>query len=218
MTERPTVIVYVDGFNLYKSKLEKRGDLKWLNLESLFDQILPEYSVVKILFFTARLKGKANPEDPSAPDRQSAYLRALSTLPRVEVHTSNFSVMPGRARLFQKEVPEPPSTWLPVWKVQEKGSDVKLAIQLVLDSIDQLADCLVVVSNDSDLARAIEVATLRFGTKVGVIHPKDSRSTTFAQYPLEFTRFIRISELASSQLSRVVQTSQHHIVRPDRWK
>lgn len=218
MTERPTAIVYVDGFNLYKSKLEKRGDLKWLNLEALFDQILPEYSVVKIHFFTARLKGKANPEDPSAPDRQSTYLRAISQLSRVEIHTSNFSVMPGRARLFQEEVPEPPSTWLPVWKVQEKGSDVKLAVQFVLDSLDQKADCLVVVSNDSDLSRAIEVATRRFGSKVGVIHPKDSRSTKFAEYPLEFTRFIRISELATSQLPRVVQTSQHHIVRPAGWK
>ena len=42
---------------------------------------------MKRLYFTARVSGKAN---PGAPARQHAYIRALRTLPEVEVHFGSF--------------------------------------------------------------------------------------------------------------------------------
>ena len=58
-----------------------------------------------------------------------------------------------------------------VYKVQEKGSDVKLATQLLMDALDGLAQTYVIVSSDSDLAHHIEVAKRRFGIRVGVLLP-----------------------------------------------
>jgi hypothetical protein len=75
--------VYIDGFNLYYGLL-KGTAFKWLDLERFCDQLLPKNSVKKIYYFTAKVD--ARPQDPDQPVRQQAYLNALATLPRVEVH------------------------------------------------------------------------------------------------------------------------------------
>ena len=78
---------YIDGFDLYYGLL-KGTPHKWLDLERFRDQLLPENTLRKIYYFTARLD--ARPQDPGQPMRQLAYLQALSTLPRVEVHFGTF--------------------------------------------------------------------------------------------------------------------------------
>lgn len=98
--DKPTAIVYVDGFNLYKGQLEKRPANKWLDLVALFDDVLGHFDVLHVHYFTARIKGRMNPEDPQAPNRQAAYLRALRTLDRLTVHDDSlFSVHHGYAAL-----------------------------------------------------------------------------------------------------------------------
>lgn len=170
---KPSAIVYVDGFNLYKGQLESRPSHKWLNLVSLFDDVLDDFQVVHVHYFTARIKGRMNPEDPQAPDRQAAYIRALRTLDRLTVHDDSlFTVHHGFAREWIDGKEQPPLTRHHVYKVQEKGSDVKLATQLLMDALDGAADTYVVVSSDSDLARPIEVARTRFDARVGVLYPE----------------------------------------------
>ena len=79
--------VYIDGFNLFYGLL-KGGPYKWLNLEKFCDQLLPKNTVRKIFYFTAKVD--ARPHDPDQPTRQLAYLQALATLPRVEIHLGSF--------------------------------------------------------------------------------------------------------------------------------
>ena len=79
--------VYIDGFNLYYGLL-RSSPFKWLNLEAFCDQLLPKNDIKKISYFTARVT--ARPHDPGQPLRQQMYLRALATLPRVEVHFGTF--------------------------------------------------------------------------------------------------------------------------------
>jgi hypothetical protein len=79
--------VYIDGFNLYYGLL-RSSPFKWLNLEAFCDQLLPKNNVKKIAYFTARVT--ARPRDPDQPIRQQMYLRALATLPRVEVYFGTF--------------------------------------------------------------------------------------------------------------------------------
>lgn len=154
--KKPTAIVYVDGFNLYKGQLENRPANKWLNLVSLFDDVLSDYSVVTVHYFTARIKGRMNPDDPRAPDRQDAYIRALRSLKRMEVHDDSlFTVHHGMAREWVDGKERPPLTRHHVYKVQEKGSDVKLATRLLMDALDGLADTYVVVSSDFVFATVI---------------------------------------------------------------
>lgn len=51
----------------------------------------------------------------------------------------------------------PPPPVCRVWKNEEKGSDVNLAIHLLNDAWNNRFDVAVVVSNDSDLAEAMRL-------------------------------------------------------------
>jgi hypothetical protein len=212
---KPAALVYVDGFNLYKGQLESRPENKWLDLERLFDALLDDFDVRRIHYFTANIRGQANPDDPAAPDRQAAYLRALSSLERVELHRSHFTVHPSRARLRT----EGPPVWADVWKVQEKGSDVKLAVQLVIDALDAAAPTLVVVSSDSDLAYAIDIAIHRFERHVIVVYPRDERTKAFEQAGVTSTLYLHPSYAAASQFpDRVIARTGREVRRPVSWK
>ena len=81
--------IYADGFNLYFRALRKTPH-RWLNLEVLFQLMLPRNSIHEIKYFTALVSPR--PNDPSQPQRQQLYLRALATLPKVSVHLGHFLV------------------------------------------------------------------------------------------------------------------------------
>ena len=79
--------VYVDGFNLYYGAL-KGTRFKWLDPIRLVALLLPRgYRIDRLRYFTARVSGKF---DPGAPARQQIYLKALATLPEVEIHYGRF--------------------------------------------------------------------------------------------------------------------------------
>jgi len=79
--------VYVDGFNLYYGA-PKGTRFKWLDPVRLATLLLPRgYGVDRLRYFTARVSGKL---DPGAPARQQIYLKALATLPEVEIHYGRF--------------------------------------------------------------------------------------------------------------------------------
>ena len=178
--------VYIDGFNLYYGLL-KGTPYKWLDLERFCDSLLPKNVVEKIYYFTAKVD--ARPNDPDQPTRQLAYLNALATLPRVEVHYGSFmsSVVSqavvdsdpatGRWRRVQgKPVLKTDATgevvrsW--VFKSEEKGSDVNLAAYLLRDAYRDACTCAVVISNDSDLLTPIRMAKADCGVIIGLIPPR----------------------------------------------
>ena len=79
--------VYVDGFNLYYGAL-KGTPCKWLDPVRLAAHLLPrDYAIDRLRYFTARVLGKL---DPQAPARQQNYLKALATLPQVDIHYGRF--------------------------------------------------------------------------------------------------------------------------------
>lgn len=79
--------VYVDGFNLYYGAL-KGTRFKWVDPVRLAAVLLPrEHAIDRLRYFTARVSGKF---DPRAPARQRIYLKALATLPEVEIHYGRF--------------------------------------------------------------------------------------------------------------------------------
>ena len=81
--------IYVDGFNLYYRAVRNTPH-KWLNLMALFRDVLrPTNNITKIRYFTAMVSGKT---DQGMPQRQQTYLRALATIPELEVHKGRFLV------------------------------------------------------------------------------------------------------------------------------
>ncbi len=154
--------VYVDGFNLYFGAL--RGTpYKWLDLRKLSSGLLrPGTAIGRIRYFTARVSERA--ARPGSPARQDAYLRAISTLPEVEIEFGLFREHP-------RQLPLADGTGMAtVIRTEEKGSDVNLATRLLLDAFHDDCDVALVISNDSDLILPIR-ETRSLGLTVGVACP-----------------------------------------------
>lgn len=63
--------------------------------------LFPDDSIAAVNYYTARIKAL---DDPGAPQRQLIYLRALATLPDLEVHFGNFQLTPKGRRLKQHPI------------------------------------------------------------------------------------------------------------------
>jgi uncharacterized LabA/DUF88 family protein len=226
MPKVPQAIVYVDAFNLYYGALQGTA-FKWLDLESLFDKLLPEYKVNKIYYFTAHLQAKANPRDPTAPIRQKTYLKALSTLSRVEVVYGNFTVQSAVAPRRRKSRFlgfKMPRTWsygsgVRIWKIEEKGSDVSLGSRMTLDAARNEADLYVMVTSDSDLAPTVDMIRSETQASVAHIPPHRSLSKRLNSCDFEFTVRISRGTLQSSQLPEkiVLPRTGASITKPEQW-
>ena len=139
--------IYVDGFNLYYRAL-KDTPFRWLDLRKLAETLFPEDAIHWVSYFTALLD--ARPDNPSQPQRQQAYLRALATLPGFEVYYGTFRPR-TKLRPLVEQVPGLPPHVL-VRDSEEKGSDVNLATRLLVDGFNGEYEQAVVVSNDADFA------------------------------------------------------------------
>ena len=162
--------VYIDGFNLYYRAL-KDGPFRWLDLRRLAEAILPDDEIRKVCYFTARLE--ARPGNPMQPRRQLVYLRALSTLPDLEIHYGAFRSGVKRRPLAQPVRGLP--TYVTVRESEEKGSDVNLATRLLVDGFNGEYEQAVVVSNDADFAEAMRYVRDGLGFRVTLVNP-DARN------------------------------------------
>jgi len=209
----PVTNVYVDGFNLYYRL--RKTPYKWLDLEAVFRQLLPRNEVQRIRYCTARIK--ARPGDPTGPDRQDAYLRALESVPGLSIHYGTFLA----SKTFMRLVAPPPSPALPtveVHKMEEKGSDVNLASWMLVDAYENDCEVAVLVSNDSDLAFPMQVITQRLGRTIGLVNPwDDNPSRGLRRAQPAFVRRLRSGLLAASQFPDDVAVGGHIVRRPSGW-
>ena len=155
MSGRKRAIVYIDGFNLYYGAL-KRTPFKWLNLQAFAEAITPrQFTVERARYFTAKVS--PTPANPSVHVRQSAYLDALCAhCSKVQIHLGHFLRHKAMA-----EAVAPAGTLVQIWRTEEKGSDVNLAVHLVHDAFSAGMEAAVIVSNDSDLVEAIRLVKSR---------------------------------------------------------
>lgn len=220
--EPPRTYVYVDGFNLYYGAL-KGTPHRWLDLDRLFRLLLPRNDVVRIRYFTALWKPR--PNAPTAAAEQRLYLRALATIPTVQVHLGTYL---AHARRMPLAAPHGGplavagrTRFVQVWHEVEKGSDVSLASHLVHDAHRGRFDAAVEVSNDSDLAPAIEIVTGELGLPVGWVDPHARRRGAHPSVQLRrlasFTRPLRAPLLAKAQLPPVLRDDAGPIVKPFSW-
>lgn len=171
-------VAYVDGFNLYYGAL--RGtSYRWLDLAALCRRLLPTslkdstgtpkpVLLCGIKYFTAPIKSQS-PND-HGPAHQAAYLAALRE------HLGNLLTIHEGFYLQKKVYMTPVDTKkygysIEVYKSEEKGSDVNLAVCLVADAFLGKYDVALVVSNDSDLGMAIELVQQSTKRAVGVLLP-----------------------------------------------
>ncbi len=204
--------IYIDGFNLYYGSLRKTP-YKWLNPHLLCTNLLLRNQIDMVRYFTARVS--ARPNDPDQPVRQQTYLRALATVPQIEVHFGHFLT-------HEVDMPEA-AAWNAgkykpsrVVKTEEKGSDVNLATYLLVDAFDDAFDVAVIVSNDSDLCEPIAQVRKKFGKTIGIMNTHARMSMAFR--PLaHFIKPVRSGALANAQFPDVMSDAVGKFQKPKRW-
>ncbi len=221
-------IVYIDGFNLYYGCL-KGSSHKWLDLKKTFFKLLGnEHDIVKIKYFTTNILKRGNNE--ASRIRQRNYLNAIKNhMPELEIHYGYFlnSVVTAKHA-------NPPPKFVPIHKTEEKGTDVNIGLEILNDAWTEKYDCAVLVSNDSDLSKALELIKKNHQKIVGVVVPilfaenKDHKkarpenivpvSKKLTQYADFIYRYIRPSLLSDSQLpDEVPNKSFKPYKKPKEW-
>ena len=204
-------IVYVDGFNFYYGEV-KGTAWKWLDPVTLFQKVLgPRNHIIKVKYFTAHVQ--PTPNDPGVGNRQNIYLQALQAhSPLVELHFGHFL----RHRISMENCNPPPFS-VEVWKNEEKGSDVNLALHVLNDAWLNIYDCAVIVSNDSDLSESLRMVKEKHKKLIGLITPgAPQRKTSWKlRKYADFIRPIRTWSLKSSQLPNPIPGT--NIFKPLSW-
>lgn len=212
MATKPRTIIYVDGFNLYFGAL-KKTPYRWLDILTLCNIYLPTNDIVAIKYFTAKVS--ARPNDPQQPARQHAYLRALETIPCVEIIYGHYLSHVVSARLASP--PNNGSPYVNIIKTEEKGSDVNLATYLLHDAHQNRYDIAVVISNDSDLLEPIKLVRADLGKIVGILNPQKHPSRAIQPH-IDFIKQIRPGPLSAAQFpNQLTDKKGNTIYKPTTW-
>lgn len=224
-------IVYVDGYNLFYGCL-KHTDDKWLDLVKLFTLILkaqsPQIESLQIKFFTADIKAKVASNGSLAQKSQQDYHRAFESLypDSVEIIKGYYSLDKALLPTFKKPIDKNHKS--EVWKLEEKQTDVNIALHAYRDASKRLVDQLVFVSNDTDLEPALKAIREDFGRahKIGVVIPiRKSKKGEYHRPPnkrlsehADWTRnYITDEELCICQLPEKISTKKKPILKPNYW-
>ena len=226
---------YVDGYNLYYGRL--RGSaFKWLDTVELLESVLAARDqnevLVKVHLFTAFALARFSRHGAASVEAQTTYLRALATR-----HGSRFEAIFGShscdssGSLMPEYVPGVAfdrDRRVRVWRVEEKKTDVNLAIRLYRDACRGLYDRIIVISNDSDLEPALQAIREDFpeiviGLLMPIRPPPPGAATN--RRPSASLReqsdwvLPSISDelLASAQLPPLIPTRTKPIRKPPHW-
>lgn len=203
--------VYVDAFNLYFGCV-KGTAYKWLDIARLCALMLPNHRIERIKYFTARIGSRAH--DPDAPRRQEIYLRALRTIPNLEIFYGHFLTHPVLMRLANPQPNQKAFVW--VIKTDEKGSDVNLATHLLSDAYNRRFECAVIVSGDSDLLAPVRLVMNELKLPVGVLNPQKRPCRVLANQAT-FYKHIRAGVLAQSQFPATLTDGRGTFSKPSSW-
>lgn len=227
--------VYIDGYNLYYGRL-RHTEYKWLDVVALFEAIIrvqdPEAVLKAVRYFTAPALAKFASHGQASMIAQQSYHRALS-----ELHPERFSITTGKHShdtsgtllpTFIAGQPFDRNARTRVWKLEEKKTDVNLAMAMYRDAVNGRFEQIVICSNDSDAEPVLEAVREDFPEIiVGVITPVPppttgssshrSISTSLSKYAQWTRKHILDEELLHAQLPLQVPTRKKPIKKPTHW-
>jgi len=204
--------VYIDGFNLYYGAL-KGTPYKWLDISKMVQSILPRNSILQIKYFIARVSGR--PNDPDQPLRQQIYLRALKTIPNLEIIYGHFLSHTVKMPLAN---PIPGQNhYVEVIKTEEKGSDVNIATHMLYDAMMNNYKVAILVSNDSDLSEPIKIVQNALQKTVIVLNPSFLHPSQELKRTASFVKNIRQGTLSRSQFPNTLKDKNGTFTKPQSW-
>ncbi len=202
-----SLLLYVDGFNLYHGLHEKFGRrYLWLDLVALSRSLRPRSRLVSVRYFTAPVLN-----DPGAASRQSDYLAALET------HGAGLvDITMGR---YQTKTVSCRRCGHPWTRYEEKETDVNIAVNLVTDAARQASDAAIILSADSDLVPAVKAArSINPAMFIAAAFPPGRYSAELqALMPRSF--HVGIAKIRSAQLPEIVtdHATGRSWRRPGKW-
>lgn len=197
MITQMETIVYIDGQNfLYKAadvlitaqKIKEKQDLHTFSFRSLIEDLLGEKEI-EIRFYGTRLKRYKNPADIASKskimvDSQRRLRNALNNQRILFVESGKLKLRDGDiCKTCGKQDP----------RFQEKGVDVRIAVDMLIDAYDNKVQKLVLISSDTDLLPAIQNVIAK-GKKVTYIGFSDKLTKAIVVTATE-TQIIRDTEI-----------------------
>ncbi len=204
--------VYIDGFNLYYGLLKKHPETKWLDLRAFVKAFLPErYEVAKIYYFTAKVESR--PSNIDTAKRQGLYLKALETLPDVEVIEGFY-----RVRRVKLPLAEDETSFVEVLRAEEKRTDVNIASHMLKDAFNHQAAHFVLVSGDSDLTAPVTIIRKVAQKPVAVYDPHPKNICHELRRHATFYRTLELHTVFDKRLpERILLKSGREIFCPPEW-
>ena len=219
--------VYIDGYNLYFGCLYG-STYKWLDLVKLFDKYIvssheQKSSIVSVKYFTSPSKDSIS-NTPGSRQRQDRYHKALRYQDnRLEIifgyhqesKTSGWTLDANgeRERCRSKVI-----------VIEEKQTDVNIALAMYADVVAGRIDHIVLCSNDADLEPALRRVREEFPKiKIGLVIPRHPgnqgrKSERLARCADWIRSEINQQELAGSQLPSDLKGHRNcPIKKPELW-
>ncbi|UXH78237.1 NYN domain-containing protein [Roseateles amylovorans] len=227
--------VYIDGYNLYYGRL-RNSAYKWLDLVSLMEAILrrrdQSEQLACVHLFTAHALATFATHGAASVEAQSAYLRALQAR-----HPDRFRITYGKHSFdkdgsllpeFVQGQPYDRARRTRVWHLEEKKTDVNLAIAMYRDAAQGRYDRIILVSNDSDAEPALQALREDFphigiGVVVPIPPPIPGKtpgrrvSGSLSNLADWVIRHLTDEELQAAQLPSQVPTRKKAIPKPAHW-
>ncbi|TLX22873.1 NYN domain-containing protein [Thermomonas fusca] len=235
MVGKLSTAVYIDGYNLYYGRIRGTAH-KWLDVVALFRALLnqqnPESALDRVHYFSAPALGRFATHGEMSTAAQNSYHRALQ-----EINSESLTITLG-AHSFDRD-----GTLLPrfesgkafdrhdrvrVWKIEEKQTDVNIALAMYRDACSGRYQQLVVCSNDSDIAPALSAIKADFPTiRLGVVTPRHpprlgakshrAVSSSLDRFSDWTRQYLLDEELEAAQLPTRIATTKKPIRKPEYW-
>lgn len=227
--------VYIDGYNLYYGRL--RGTpFKWLDVVHLFDTMLAQRDQNELLstvkLFTANALARFATHGNASVEAQSSYHRALklSHPDRLEIIYGSHSFDRNGTLLpvFIAGQPYDRRKRVRVWKLEEKKTDVNLAIHMYRDASRGLYERIILMSNDSDAEPALQIIRADYPKiMIGMvmpIRPPTPGSTIYRRKSGSLSNLadwvvthLTDTQLLDAQLPTLIATNKKPIRKPPHW-
>ena len=177
----------------------------------MFKFLRQDDDIQVIRYFTALVDGKSC-------NKQKQYLRSLNTCSNIDITLGKF-----KKRELTCRVQSCTYQGSRIYKsMEEKRTDVAIAIQILDDAYQDLADRFVIISGDSDLIPAIEVLKQRFPEKQVIVYvPAKNKirgQATELRSAADKDRTLPLDLIKRCQFPHTVKTLDgQEIEKPEGW-
>ena len=213
-------IAYCDGYNLY-NRLLRHTPFKWLDLVAFTKSLLrADHTICSVKYFTSRVR--PYPYDQQSIDRQKIYLQAIASCPNVEIiegmYDKRKTWLPFASDPCKNCPQMAPNHMGRVYKFEEKRTDVNLATNMLVDAALDHADCLVLISGDSDFVAAVDAVRKTFHKTILVFNPSNTYSAQL-DMAASYYKHIPRDLPAKCQLPDIIPIGTHGrtLHRPAAW-